>query len=108
MEISYSQCGDYLIPNLVLPDEEQLTIGKYGRMRKRYLQEHRPVLYSNLVLSCKLYRFYSMEQTNCAEKPEDFRSRALKNNIPRDSIRNNIIIPGCELGSGFYSGVNAK
>ena len=27
MEISYSQCGDYLIPNLVLPDEEQLTIG---------------------------------------------------------------------------------
>ena len=34
MEISYSQCGDYLIPNLVLPEEEQHTIGKYGRMRK--------------------------------------------------------------------------
>lgn len=56
MEISYSQCGDYLIPNLVLPDEEQLTIGKYGRMRKRYLQEHRPVLYSNLIQSCKLFQ----------------------------------------------------
>ncbi len=44
MEISYSQCRDYLIPNLVLPEEEQHTIGKYGRTRKRYLQEHRPVV----------------------------------------------------------------
>lgn len=30
MEISYSQCGDYLIPNLVLPEEEQQPIGKAG------------------------------------------------------------------------------
>ena len=43
MEITYSQCGDYLIPNLVLPEEEQLPIGKYGRMRKRYLKDHRPI-----------------------------------------------------------------
>ena len=54
MEISYSKVGDYLIPNLILPEEEQ-SIGKYGRMRRRYLKEHRPVLFSNLVLSGKLY-----------------------------------------------------
>ena len=55
MEISYSQCGDYLIPNLVLCKEEQQPIGKYDRMRKRYLKERHPVLYSELLLSGKLY-----------------------------------------------------
>ncbi len=67
MEISYSQCGDYLIPNLVLPDEEQLTIGKYGRLRKRYLQENRPVLYSNLILSCKLFQHLSEIDHACVD-----------------------------------------
>ncbi len=55
MEISYSQCGDYLIPNLVLCKEEQQPIGKYDRMRKRYLKERHSVLYSELLLSGKLY-----------------------------------------------------
>ena len=68
MEISYSQCGDYLIPNLVLPKEEQQPIGKYGRMRKRYLQEHRPVLYSNLILSCKLYQHLSEIDHACVDR----------------------------------------
>jgi len=68
MEISYSQCGDYLIPNLVLPKEEQQPIGKYGCMRKRYLQEHRPVLYSNLILSCKLYQHLSEIDHACVDR----------------------------------------
>ncbi|MBR1565135.1 MAG: TnpV protein [Oscillospiraceae bacterium] len=55
MEIAYSKCGDYYIPNLVLSQEEQQSIGKYGRMRKRYLQEQHPVIYSDLLLSEKLY-----------------------------------------------------
>ena len=38
-------CGDYLISNLVLEETEAQPIGKYGHMRKRYLKEHRPVLY---------------------------------------------------------------
>ena len=54
MEISYSKVGDYYLPNLVLPEEEQ-PIGKYSRMRKRYLKEHRPVLYTNLLLSGELF-----------------------------------------------------
>ena len=54
MEITYSQCGDYLIPDLVLSQVEQQPIGKYGRMRKSYLKEHRPIVYSNLLLSGKL------------------------------------------------------
>ena len=70
MEITYSQCGDYLIPNLVLPEEEQLPIGKYGRMRKRYLKDHRPVLYSSLLLSGALHQhLYEIDQA-CTDRIE--------------------------------------
>ena len=68
MEITYSQCGDYLIPDLILPVEEQQPIGKYGRMRKRYLKEHRPVLYSSLILSCKLYQHLSEIDRACTDR----------------------------------------
>ena len=55
MEITYSKCGNYYIPDLTLMQEEQRPIGKYGRMRKRYLKEHHPVIYSELLLTEKLY-----------------------------------------------------
>ena len=56
MKIEYHKCGDYFLPNLTIEDTERQPIEKYGRMRKRYLKEHRPVLYSNLLLSGKLYQ----------------------------------------------------
>ena len=68
MNIAYSQCGDYLIPNLVLPEAEQQPIGKYGRMRKRYLKDHRPVLYSNLLLSGKLYEHLAEIDRACEDR----------------------------------------
>ena len=55
MEITYFKCGDYFIPDLVLSKEEKQPIGKYGRMRKRYLKEHHPAIYSELLLTEKLY-----------------------------------------------------
>ena len=50
-EIRYKQCGEYLIPDLTLNICEQTPLGKYGRMRKRYLQEHRPILWNVLILN---------------------------------------------------------
>ena len=46
---TYTQVGDYLLPDLIIDETEQQPIGKYGRMRKRYLKEHRPILFSNLL-----------------------------------------------------------
>ena len=54
-KLEYRQNGDYLIPNLSLSKNEQKPLGKYGRMRKTYLQDHRPVLWNSLILSEKLY-----------------------------------------------------
>jgi len=52
-EIAYRTVNDVQIPNLSLPEAE--PIGRYGRMRQRYLKEHRPVLWNRLVLTGTLY-----------------------------------------------------
>lgn len=53
-EIQYTRQDDYLLPNLLPPQEEMHPIGKYGRMRLSYLKEHRRILYTNLLTSGKL------------------------------------------------------
>lgn len=54
-KLTYSRNGDYYIPDLALTSQPDKPIGKYGRMRKQYLKENRPTLYSSLILSEKLY-----------------------------------------------------
>ena len=51
--LSYTLCGDYYLPDLVL-NEEAPTYGKYGMLRKQFLKEHRSIRYQNLLLSGKL------------------------------------------------------
>ena len=45
MEITYTRKGDYLYPNLAFDPVDQVDVGKYGRMRRRYLREHREAMY---------------------------------------------------------------
>lgn len=54
MEITYSKYGDYHLPNLVLSEEEPATYGRFGRMRLKYLKEHRRATYTNLKTSGQL------------------------------------------------------
>ncbi len=65
---TYTQVGDFLLPNLYIESREEYHIGKYGRMRKRYLKEHRPILFSNLLLSGKLDRHLAEIDHACAER----------------------------------------
>lgn len=67
---TYTRFGDYLLPDLVIEESEQRPIGKYGRMRKRYLKEHRPVLYSNLLTAGKLYRHLAEIDEACEKRME--------------------------------------
>ena len=50
---TYTQVGDYLLPNLELPEEQQ-TIGVWGQRHRRYLKEHRRATYTTLLTSGKL------------------------------------------------------
>ena len=56
MNIEYIRNGDYYIPNLKLPEEKR-PIAKWGRMHREYLKEHRPIQYTNLILSCQLWTY---------------------------------------------------
>ena len=66
MNITYRQNGDYLIPNIII--RKTKPIGHYGRLRKAYLEMHRPILFNELVLSDKLFE-------HCAEIEEAARNR---------------------------------
>ena len=70
MLIQYHKSGDYYLPNLVLEEIEHQPIGKYGRMRKRYLKEHHPVLYSNMLLEGKLFQHLSEIDQACEDRLE--------------------------------------
>ena len=56
MNFSYIRSGDYFIPDLKL-QEEPRAIGKWGRMHRKYLKEHHPVQFNNLVLSGNLWTY---------------------------------------------------
>ena len=54
-EISYTRQGDYNLPNLTLPEQDDREIGNWGERRRRYLKEHHIILYYNLLTKCKLH-----------------------------------------------------
>ena len=54
MELTYTEKDGLLIPDLVLDDQPPGSLGKYGRMRKRYLEQKHDDTFSALVLSSKL------------------------------------------------------
>ena len=66
--IHYTLHGDYYFPDLDLPDSPRQTIGHYGRMRKAYLEEHRPGLYTRLILSGQLYEHLAEIDACCSDR----------------------------------------
>ena len=70
MELTYTKCGDYLIPDLVLLDTKEYHIGKYGRLRRAYLKEHRPILYTDLIVTEKLFPHLEEIDTACRQRLE--------------------------------------
>ena len=67
MEITYHREGDYLIPDLTLPENPGYNIGKFGMLRQEYIMEHRRGLYINLLLSGELWKYLSELNEECHE-----------------------------------------
>lgn len=67
---TYSQQGDYLLPNLKMPEQPEYNIGVWGQRRRRYLKKHRPILYTNLLTSCKLSEHLAAVEEECNERME--------------------------------------
>ena len=71
MDGTYRQVGDYFIPNLVLPDDGNYQIGKYGRIRRSYLKEHHPILYNSYMLEGTLFKHLAEIDQACNERMEN-------------------------------------
>ena len=53
-KITYTKQGDYLLPNLKLPEQPKVEIGVWGKRHLRYIKQHHTIRYTNLLTSCKL------------------------------------------------------
>lgn len=84
---TYRQVGDYFIPNLVLPDDGNYQIGKYGRMCRRYLKEHRKILYNNYVLEGTLFKHLAEIDQACNERIETIVSAMAKQEGVTESLK---------------------
>ena len=67
---TYSQQGDFLLPNLKMPEQPKYNIGVWGQRRRRYLKQHHPILYTNLLTSCKLSEHLEEIEKECNEQME--------------------------------------
>ena len=67
-KIQYRQVGDYLIPNLVLPSEEEsVRLGKWGKLHKDYLLKHKKVVFTILLAEGKLWQYLSDVDTQAQQ-----------------------------------------
>lgn len=79
---TYSQVGDYLLPDIELPEQEEKPIGVWGQRRLQYLKQHRKVLYYNLLTSGKLNEHLA----DINEQAEDMFSRLVKQMTEREGV----------------------
>lgn len=78
----YELQGDYYLPCLKLPEEEQAHIGIWGQRHRRYLKEHRKVLYLNLLTSGKLNGYLA----DLDKQAEDMFFRLIKQMAEREGV----------------------
>ena len=64
----YIQCGDYLIPDLGLTEQEQKPLGKYGRIRREYLEKNRSGLYTRMILDGTLMEHLHEIDETCQKR----------------------------------------
>ena len=85
--LSYTQTGDYLLPNLTL-HQPKTPLGKYGRMRLNFLKQQHPVLYNSMLLNGTLYpHLMELEQT-AESRMQQMMTELLKQNPAPDKEKN--------------------
>lgn len=79
---TYTQIGDYLLPNLTFPEEEQKSIGIWGQRHERYLKQYHKVRYYNLLTSGKLNSYLS----DIDKQAEDMFSRLVNEMAKKQGV----------------------
>ena len=80
--ITYTKQGDYFIPDLKLPEQPKVEIGIWGKRHLKYIKNYRPILYTNLLTSCKLTAYLA----DVDEQAEDMFFRLVKQLAEKEGI----------------------
>ena len=81
---SYTRCGDYYIPDIRLAHTGTQTLGKYGRMRRTFLEQNKPMLFDDMVLTETLFPHLWEVQMTCEKRIELLMSDLLEKNPAPD------------------------
>ena len=79
---TYREENGYLIPNLTLPEEEQVEIGIWGQRRLEYIKHHRKGFYTSLAIGCELNRYLA----DLDKQAEDIFSRLVTQMAEREGV----------------------
>mgnify|MGYP002451237775 CR=1 FL=1 len=85
--LSYTQTGDYLLPNLTL-HQPKTPLGKYGRMRLNFLKQQHPVLYHTMLLNGSLYPHLMEVEQTAENRMQQTMAQLLKQNPVPDKEQN--------------------
>ena len=85
--VTYSTVGDYQLPNLIL-NQPRKPLGKYGRLRRTYLKEQRPVLYHTMLMNGSLYPHLMEVEQTAESRMQQMMTELLKQNPAPDKEKN--------------------
>ncbi len=83
----YRKNGDYFLPEMGLTETERQPLGKYGRMRLRYLKENRPGLYTRLILNGKLMEHLQETETTVQSRLEVIMNQLVEQNNVTEELK---------------------
>lgn len=81
-KITYTQQGDYLLPDLLLPEQPKVEISIWGKRHLKFIKNHRPILYTNLLTKCKLTEYLA----DIDEQAKDMFSRLVKQYAENEGV----------------------
>ena len=88
--VTYSTVGDYQLPNLIL-NQPRKPLGKYGRLRRTYLKQHRPVLYHTMLMNGSLYPHLMEVEQTAESRMQQTMEQLLKQDPAPDKAQNQLM-----------------
>lgn len=82
--LTYTKCSDYLIPEIKLTHTNEQPLGKYGRMRRTFLEENNPMLINDMILTETLFPHLWEVQQSCERRMEQLKTELLAKNPAPD------------------------
>ena len=91
--LTYTRCGDYLIPDIRLSYVSDKPLGKYGRMRRVFLADNNPILYDDMILTETLFPYLWEIDETAHRRVKQIMTELLEKNPAPESQPNSLL--GC-------------